>query len=175
MKYFTVDLLRRFQSSDDQIADAADDEWERMGEEYRAWFKSIRSQLPAGMRELHRKYYLHDASVFPLKASRKEFVMRLKLDTPPHEELLLRYHLAKKPRFVFHSSVAEKGCPYLIWLYHEIEQVKHSGQFSHSILFNNGIELTLLFTDLELTLLNSGNPDPSLWKRKLTQLLKQSA
>ena len=176
MRYFTPDLLQRFGSLDDRIADAADDECELASARYRADLKKLKRKLPSGMRELQTKYYLHDALVFPLKANKDEFMVKLKLDTPPHEELLLRYDLAEKPKLVRHPGLAEKKCPSLIWLYDEVEAVKNNpSQFAHSILLNNGFEITLAFTDLELTLLDTGNPDPSLWAKKLAQLLKRSA
>jgi hypothetical protein len=101
--------------------------------------------------------------------------MKLKLDTPPHEEILLRYHLAKKPSLIFHRELAEEECPQLIWLYDEVEETKTRSQFSHAILLTRGYELRLSFSDLELTLLDSGNPDPSLWAKRLTELVKRSA
>lgn len=176
MNYVTPDLLQRFGSQDDRIADAADAEFESVAARYRGDLRKLMPRLPAGMRELQKKFYLHDAFAYPLKADKREFMVKLKLDTPPHEELLLRYKLAKKPKLERHPGLAEKECPFLIWLYDEVEAVKgRPSQFYHSILLNNGFEIGLAFTDLELTLLDSGNPDASLWTKKLKRMMKQSA
>ena len=63
MKYFTPDLLAKYGSLDDQIADAAHLEWEAATERYQKHFRLIRRQLPKKLRGLLRRFHLHDARV----------------------------------------------------------------------------------------------------------------
>ena len=52
MKYFKPDLLARCRSLDDQVAEAAAQEWEQAITDYRARIKAIRLRLPTGARRL---------------------------------------------------------------------------------------------------------------------------
>ena len=48
MKYMTPELLARFRSENDDIADAAAEEWDRQCEAYREHLKTIRASLSRG-------------------------------------------------------------------------------------------------------------------------------
>lgn len=63
MRYFKPELLARYRSSDNAVADAAATEWEEALAAYQARFKSIRDKLPLGVRRLCAKTSLHDAKV----------------------------------------------------------------------------------------------------------------
>src|SRR5438552_5952067 len=52
MKYFKPDLLARCRSLDDEVAEAAAQEWEQAITDYRARIKAIRLRLPTGARRL---------------------------------------------------------------------------------------------------------------------------
>ena len=52
MRFFTQELLDRFGTADDDIADAANEEWEQKCAEYNAHLQSIWKQLPAHARSL---------------------------------------------------------------------------------------------------------------------------
>src|SRR4051812_657509 len=116
MKYFKQDLLARFASRDDAVALAAQEELEAQSEKYAKHLEHIRGKLPARLRELQERYYLHDARVVmawppeqstphpmlpwnslvnwggEMKMLFSPFVMMtLELDTPPKELLVLNY------------------------------------------------------------------------------------
>jgi hypothetical protein len=150
MNYYTLDLLRRFGSEDDDVADAAQAEYDEQSERYVKHLESIAAKLPARFREVQDRFYLHDARVlhwsfaWPSRrdkapdrppwawgpfappffyrngASSSSMVLVLHLDTPPHEQLVLQY------RDVTVEAVeGEPPHPYFdkqafLWLYDEI-------------------------------------------------------
>jgi hypothetical protein len=67
MKYMTPDLIARFRSEDDAVAEPAVEEWERRGEAYRTRLAAIAPTVPPGVRRLLR-YPLHDARVLAIAA-----------------------------------------------------------------------------------------------------------
>jgi hypothetical protein len=152
MKFFTPDLLIRFGSTDDAIADAASDEWEQVHAAYVTHLQRIRPDLPRGMRRLLRRYYLHDAKVLAVAADEKQFFsIFLELNKPQDKFLELKYRLVgngKKPGFSLHrhSELAGESKPLGWWLYDELDVAGGDlAAFTHTILFTGGIELRLAF------------------------------
>jgi len=66
MKYFTPDLLARFRSLDDAVAEAASVEWQHQCEAYTKHLKEIRLDLSSGARRVLRRYQFHDAKVLTI-------------------------------------------------------------------------------------------------------------
>jgi hypothetical protein len=62
MKFFTPDLYMRFNSSDDEVADRADEEWESAISAYHKHLESLRDQMPPQVKEL-ANLCLHDAEL----------------------------------------------------------------------------------------------------------------
>lgn len=60
MKFLTADIYRRFRSLDDDIADAADLEWEEAAQRLREYEKTIHFPFPVLKGE---EFYLHDAEI----------------------------------------------------------------------------------------------------------------
>lgn len=60
MRFFTPDLLQRYNSTDQQIADQANEEWEAVLASYRTHLDGIRDTLPLNVRKL-ADLCLHDA------------------------------------------------------------------------------------------------------------------
>src|SRR5438128_2569165 len=102
MKYFKPALLARYRSGDDDVADAADEEWERATAAYRKRLKDIRKRLPVHVRRLISRFSLHDAKVV-LFGSHKDmplFIALLQLEgapARPGDVLALFYTTAGKP------------------------------------------------------------------------------
>lgn len=63
MKFFTPQLLEEFRSSDEEIADAGLNKWEKQGKLYLDQLRAIHSQLPRQMTSMLDHYVLHDAKV----------------------------------------------------------------------------------------------------------------
>jgi hypothetical protein len=154
MKYFTPELLLRFRSEDDDIADAASEEWERAIARYRRRFRKLRPSLPESVRKFHDEYCLHDAEVCAparLPGGQQDvIIVTQNLDTlfPEHLNTLitLQYAVAEAP-------VIER-CPeadafyqrHPIWLYDEFDVIE-PGVFSHEILISTGRVIKIRFRD----------------------------
>jgi len=157
MRYFTPELLRLFGSPDETVAANAHEALEQASEGYEAHLQTIRSLLPESLRLLLDQHYLHDARVLLALAgetdSGKGFVFWLRLDTPPHEELILNYRLVKKPQITEHPKLLDEASLSIEWLHDEVEMLSEgqSGVVRQSILLSNGWEIDLHFDAMNLT------------------------
>jgi hypothetical protein len=154
MKYMTSDLLARFRSPDDAVAEAASAEWQRQGDAYLQHLKEIRPNLASGARRLLR-YSFHDAKVLTMAADDvPHFSFVLELDDPVGRGgkkcLELKYRLVGGPGkgfdMVQHKELAGDGKQFGWWLYDEFDL--SAGDIpvtTHSILFTGGWELQLRF------------------------------
>lgn len=151
MKYFTPELLERFQSDDDEVADAAQEEWDRRCADYRKRLEWVKLSLPRQFQTLLQEYRLHDAQVVSGKVddafastfgTPRLYFIELRPEASPQANLLLTYVLVggQQPPDIPRGSY---------WMYDEID-ISQSGFFSHTILFSDGRELALLFTDFQL-------------------------
>jgi len=164
MKYMTPELLARFRSDDDAIAEAAAEEWERRGEEYRARLDGIRSRsgLPQGVRKLLKRDSLHDAKVLTMAADKNNLSIFLELTgtiDPADKRLELQYRLAGGPskglELQEHPELAGDGRPLGWWLYDEIDITDGKVEaFTHSVLLTGGWEMRLTFFTLSWRRIN---------------------
>jgi hypothetical protein len=157
MKYMTPELLARVRSDDDAVAEAAAEEWERRGEEYRTRLTEIgsRTRLPGCVRsKLLKRDYLHDAKVLTMAADTgNRFSIFLELAgvlDPAHKHIELQYRLVGGPgkgrEFLEHPALAGDGRPLGWWLYDELDVTDGQVEaFTHSILFTGGWEMQLTF------------------------------
>jgi hypothetical protein len=157
MKYMTPDLLARFRSEDDAVAEAAAQIWETNCVAYNEHLDRIRPELPRGVRGLLRRYCLHDAKVLTMtvdEASYFSIFLELpalsKKDARPRDAWLeLRYSLAAAPQMKLHKSLPGDGKPLQWWLYDEFDRVGDDVRtFTHCILLTGGYELVLPFHNL---------------------------
>jgi hypothetical protein len=161
MKYFTPELLDRFGSLDDDVADVAHQEWDEASDRYRKQLDENWRVLPVDFRKLLEETPLHDArslllGLFP-EQGRDLFQIEL---TPERtvKKLVLTYILAAGtvPRISqarqspTNGTANSAGTRY--WLYDEVDVVRRSAPcvFSHAILFSDGTELDLQFTGFAL-------------------------
>ena len=70
MRYLKATLLERCRLLDDDLAEAASDEWDRAVAKYNAALAAIRPQLPAGVRTILDHFSLHDARVLSIVSAR---------------------------------------------------------------------------------------------------------
>lgn len=146
MKYFTPELLEQFRFTDDREAEKAADEWDRRGDDYIAYLRSVAPQLPASLRQLLENHYLHDAEIVFAAQDETKFQVTLKLDTPPHDSLLLTYKSVDAWQVLPHPPSPCSPVP-VVWLYDEVEIQHAKAPFKHSILLSNGWELQISFGD----------------------------
>jgi hypothetical protein len=154
MKYFTPDLLVRFGSADEHVSASAHAALERAAETYQSHLRAIRPRLPDSLQQLLDQHYLHDARVLLAGQadSGNSFVIWLRLDTPPREELILNYGLVRAPKITSHAELLDGESPYIEWLHDEVDfdtKDQPTGA-RQSILFSNGWEIELHFDQLEL-------------------------
>ena len=150
MKFFTPELLTRFGASDDAIADAAQVEWEAATKRYSDSIRSMKKDMPRRLKSMLRRFSFHDARLCFIGMDGQSLRLSLRLDTPPQETVFLRYRLTEAVEMIRHSMDLQDRPPYLVWMYDEIELVTGGAfpTFRHSILFNNGLELVVLFQDV---------------------------
>jgi len=152
MKFFTPDLLFRFGSEDDAVADAAQADWEKADLAYRKRLnKIILPGLPSAAKSFVKKLCLHDARLLIMAVSgdRLTVSLFLELDDPRNQGVLLHYDLARTLKVVKHPEIREPDTP-VEWLYDEFDVKVSGGQkvFTHSILFTDGNELRLGFRNM---------------------------
>jgi len=99
MKYFTCELLDRFASSNEEIAEQAESEWETRLLQYKEEVASFKRTLPADFQKLEAGYYLHDAKVLRFQVTgRLAFVQLVLVDT---SNLTLAYQLTSNSPIQF--------------------------------------------------------------------------
>jgi hypothetical protein len=162
MKYFKPELLARCRSLDDDVAEAAAEEWEQASAAYRARLRAIRLQLPPAARRLMSRVTLHDAKVLGVASSRRRpwFSLRLQLEgTPgqPGEALELAYHVVAVPHggLVFRKHAIDQSPPEPLWvLYNEFDIDAERAFFTHSLLLTGGLEMEIRFHNLRIRYLD---------------------
>jgi hypothetical protein len=165
MKYMTPELIARFRSADDAVAEPAGEEWERRGEEYRRYLSRIEQHLPEAVRRLLDDYSLHDAKVLTMAGDeRSYFSLFLEPETsrnPQDKYLELRYKITEPVRGLVHGELAGDGKPLAWWLYDEVELVDRNAPVcTHSVLLSGGCELQISFSSIEcLQLSFFANPE----------------
>jgi hypothetical protein len=153
MKFFTRELLERYGSQDDMVANAADAEWEAVLERYERYLQSIEGQLPEPIREF-TKLLLHDAIVWSIARQANKLIMVMHKDIPPRNVVILTYTLTQEPAIDKEALSPEHRGPIMDFQYDEFELVSGGDRpiYSQSIVFGNGWEMSLRFSDVQVTL-----------------------
>jgi len=154
MRYFTQELLDRFRSADDDVADAADAEWEKASEAYRAAVDAM--ALPPDVLSLARDYCFHDDYVRAMS--------RFSRDGSPNSVGMLIVKLEQRGlrREIVYANAHYVEPVSLVgthWLYDEVEALRHapspgargeSDWYLHRILTDRG-EVTIRFKSVTVT------------------------
>jgi hypothetical protein len=149
-------------SLDDDVAEAAAEDWEQASLAYRARLRAIRRQLPPAARRLISRVTLHDAKVLGVASSRRGpwFALRLQLEgTPgqPGETLELAYHVVAIPHggLAFRKHAIDQGLQEPLWvLYNEFDIDEERAFFTHSLLPTGGLEMEIRFHDIRVRYLD---------------------
>jgi hypothetical protein len=162
MLFFTPELYERYNSRDDQIALAADADWESAIARYHEHLVTLYEKMPSQVIELS-KLCLHDGEILQRQEQQHPLSIRLADDGPgsapfwpwygaatlavrlDHEVVTLLYflcdHLTEEPARDWPFSKKREH-----WLYDEVHWQKgHRGQFIHLILLSSGVILTIPF------------------------------
>lgn len=163
MKFFTPELLGRFNSTDDAVADRADDEWEAAVKAYHQHLDHLCDRMPDAVRKLSR-LCLHDAEVLEEREHPNPlFPCGLLYDTitlilkQGDETLQFSYELGGSVRS--YPSGEEEGFSTAgarrIWLYDELDispepSNGHPTNFLHRVLFSDGTILEIPFRSIRI-------------------------
>jgi hypothetical protein len=161
MIYFTRDLVRRLGSDDDSVVNAAHQEWEEANERYETHLRAIEPELPLQVREFN-DLLLHDAVVSSIAREGDKLIMVLQKDIPPRDTVILTYTVTEDPAIDPEALPAEDRLKVMDFQYDELDLVR-SGEnriYVQRIVFGNGWEMTLRFTDVRVTLAQALYPFP---------------
>ncbi len=158
MKYFTPDLLERFGSLDDDVADALQAEWDHVSDKYRDYLARIRPTLPPSVsgpafRDMLDRYPLHDACIIRRQSEwgGRTYTMELVPVSHGGRPLVLTYSLASDSEAPTNLPPFTAPSEQCFWLYDEVEGPDaNTGVFTHTILFSDKTEVCLHFTDFNL-------------------------
>jgi len=170
MRYLTPELLARCRSLDEDVADAAADEWEKAIVSYRQRLGAIRPHLPRDARRLLARVNLHDSKVIAFEFGHKKpmFSVLLQLEGTrqrPGKMMQLSYHVVagehggvKTKR---HGQPADAQAKSWI-LYDEFNLDEERAFFTHSLLLSDGREIEVRFHTLRVRRLDEVVTPPEL-------------
>ena len=156
MKYLKYSLLERCRSLDDNVAEAASDEWDQAIAKYNAALAVVRPQFPPAVRTILDRFSLHDAQTLACLLTKKKLSLVIRLEGTsirPGKMLELNYTLAPAGLHVVNCVDVKH------WLkdhgriqYDEFGKVADAPAtvFSHSLLLAEARELRIQFTDLHV-------------------------
>ena len=162
MKFFTPELCVRFNSSNDEIADRANEEWEAALSAYQQHLASIRDQMPSPAEKL-AGLCLHDAELLACEAAEAWFPLQLRSAVvsvrQDNQIVSLFYtlwgHIREQP--------SPEGWPFskasIHWLYDEVD-VESWGthRLLHRVLLSDGRVLEIPFLTVMIQSLPQSSP-----------------
>jgi hypothetical protein len=183
MRFFTPELYCQFNSADDEVADRANEAWERAVQEYQRHLQGIRHRMPSQVKKL-ADLCLHDAEMLGLEPEVQSpesptqepcwpspvcspvTIISLKQDETIHSLIYIIWDRVRE-----HPPV--KSWPFSKlrrhWLYDEIDVASdHLGMFLHRILFSDGSILEIPFISViisSVSLTASGRGSAPVSKR----------
>jgi hypothetical protein len=163
MKHFTRDLIERYGSPDDAVARAADAEWEGVLERYEHGLQAIEAELPEHIRAF-TKLLLHGAQVLSVARQCDKLILVLRKDIPPRDVVILTYTLTAEPVIDREALSPDRRTSAMEYLYDEFELIREGSRqtYAQSILFSNGWELSLRFSDVQVSLGEPVYPPPGV-------------
>jgi hypothetical protein len=156
LKYFLPDLFVKLQNfADPSAMFAATQEWDRAVKAYGQYIQKNRPLLPKSALRLLDDFVLHDVTILAAGQAKDRVEIVLQLDTSSPQLLQLVYSLAQNPTIDPHALPAEHCTEQAEWLYDEFAIVPGGPRslFTHDILWSNGTSVSLVFSDLDVTLI----------------------
>lgn len=157
MKFFTPELYLRFNSSDDEVADLANQEWETAIKAYQKHLSDLRGQMPHQMQELC-ELCLHD---WELVAWNDAVEPDSRLPGAPFPvwsafSVLSLQHESEiiSVNYVLRDKVERFPAPVdwpfsdarIYWMYDEVDVTSAKpGDYTHRILFSDGTTARIPF------------------------------
>lgn len=174
MRFFTPELYIRYNSSNDEEADRADEAWEAAMKEYHHHLNRLRDRMPSQVRELS-DLCLHDAELlacdqpvepfFPLPSEPFPFWAGFAILSVKQGDSIVSLFYVLWDRI--RTDQPEEPWPFSTrrphWLYDEVDVAPGPrGLFLHRILFSDGIAREIPFVTAlihSLTLPATGGSD----------------
>jgi len=154
MRFFTPERYVRFNSLDEDVADAANEEWEAALDQYRDHLSEIHDCMPSQVRKM-AGLCLHDAEVVACDQTVEPDFLSFNSTwsatstmTVGHEGAILTIVYRLWDRIREHPASGDwpfsKAHP--LWLFEEIDLASSQrGMFIHRILFSDGRRLEIPF------------------------------
>jgi hypothetical protein len=152
MRFFTPELYLQFNSSDDEIADRANEAWEKALHEYQDHLDAIRPRMPSQVRKI-AELCLHDAEVLGLEQEVQSLfpepfwsamaILSLKQDRTIQTLIYMLWDRVREypARQDWPFSRSRKH-----WLYDEVDlAADRQGAFLHRILLSDGCIVEIPF------------------------------
>lgn len=147
MRFFTPDLYLRFNSNDDEIADQANDEWEKAIDSYQRYLKKL--NLPESVKKL-TEINLHDAELSDFQeVDIHQTVMSLKNNQYVYCLIYQTTNLVRKDNFPQNWLFSDQRKHFL---YDELDL--QDSAFLHRILWSDGEILEIPFTFVTINPIN---------------------
>jgi len=161
MKYFTRALMERYGSDEDSVSQAAHDEWEQVLQRYERYLDFIQPELPESIRAF-LELRLHDAMVWSIARQDHHLIMVLRKDIPPRDLVLLTYTLTAEPTIDKEALSPDIQGEVMDFQYDEFELIQEGDRksYAQTIQFGNGWELSLRFSDVQVTVADPVYPVP---------------
>lgn len=147
MKYFTVDVLNRIRSDDDDVSALAHDEWETALKRYRQREERVKGVLPKEVRRFVDAHIcLHDARLLNMGRQDDTFVMILEMEPPSRDLVILTFTLDGEPRIEDTALQGKSAADFVTWMYEEWN-LDRRRRFCFSVLLSNGWMVEMAFRD----------------------------
>jgi hypothetical protein len=152
MKYFTADLLKRFESQDDAVFAAAHDEWDRAIVRWQRRWHKIKDAFPESVRRFEADHVcLHDALLWRMGREGNTFIMVLEKEPPGRDLVILTFTLDGEPK-VKETALADKhSAAGVTWRYEEWDLDRHQRCW-FEVLLSNGWAVKLPFREFQYVL-----------------------
>ncbi len=161
MRFFTPELFLKFNSSDDEVANAADAEWEVAIQEYRRHLDGLRDQMADQVRRL-AGIDLHDAELLAIEQTSEPFFLPPSFEPFPLWSGLAILSLKQGEKIVsliymlwdrMQKHSPEEAWPFsglrTHWLYDEVDVAPlRPGLYLHRVLLSDGIVLEIPFSSV---------------------------
>ena len=154
MKYFTPELYARLQLPGRDDMNAADAAWDHAVDQYEEQLQRVRPHVGESVRRYLDGCYLHDATLLSMAKQGSNFLMTLRLDAPPHDLILLTFANVSEPNLNKQALPRELQAQPTRYLFNEVDLVSRNGpaRLEESILFSNGWELRISYSDVQVSL-----------------------
>ena len=158
MRFFTPELFFRFNASDDEEADRADEDWEAAIRAYRHHLDGLRDQMPSQVKKL-AELGLHDAEILACEQPIEPSFLPFPFEAMPFWSGFAILSLRREDAivsliYVLWDRVREHpsggAWPFskrrTHWLHDEIDVPgTHRGRFLHRVLLSDGTILEIPF------------------------------